>query len=223
MKKSSLLYVLIFSVLFALFGCSCNKDETISKDEAIEVLKESLVKGSVKITTTTETLINNIKSTSTQKDIYYQNKYYHLSENNGISTKTWYGEVNDVLYAFYYTKNTNNEETKTSSRIEQAQLDSVKNQPNSLINTLFDENDNLLENYEITGSKSNRTYTIQIINNSETENNAYTITITDGKIIKIIHTSNIASNAITTTYDYNYDVENIELPSLSEYPLNVNG
>lgn len=223
MKKSTLFYVVVFSVLFALFGCSCNSDETISKEEAVEVLNESLVYGNVEITTTTETLINDIKSTSTQKDIYYENKYYHLSENNGISTKTWYGEVNDVLYAFYYTKNASNEEVKTSSRIEQSQLDSIKNQPNSLINTLLDENGYLLEGYEITGSKKGRNYTIQITKNSEGQSNDYTITVTDAKITKIVHTTNITKNSIATTYDYNYDVEDITLPSLLEYPLNVNG
>lgn len=223
MKKSALLYAVIFSVLFALFGCGCKKEETISKEVAIEVLKESLVQGNVEITTTTETVINNIKSISTQKDIYYQNKYYHLSEDNNVSTKTWYGEINDVVYAFYYTKNTNNEETKTSSRIEQNQLESIKKQHNSLINNLFDVSGNLLESYQITASKKGKTYHIQITSSSESESNTYDITLADAKIAQIIHRSNIASNYIKTTYDYNYLVEDIQLPSFSEYPLNVNG
>lgn len=223
MKKGTLFYVVIFSVLFALFGCSCNKDEIISQEKATSVLKGSLSQDNVEIITTTNTLINGIKSSSTQKDIYYQNKYYHSSENSDILTRTWYGYINDVLYAFYYTKSTDGTETKTSSRIEQSQLDSAKNQLNSIISNLFDENGNLLANHEINGKLTEKTYTIQITNSTDTENIIYTISITDGKITKIINTSNITNNSITTTYDYNYNVNDIELPSLSEYPLNVNG
>lgn len=223
MRKYNLIFVLIFAIMFALFGCSCKKEETINQKEATTVLKESLVRDNVEITTTTETMISNTKSTSTQKDVYYQDRYFHSSENNNIETKTWYGEINNVLYAFYYTKNYNNEEYKTSSRIEQAQLDSIKDQPNTLINNLFDANGNLLENLEITGTKRNKSYTIQITNNLGSEKNTYVISITDAKITRIINTSIIANDYITVTYDYNYEVEEIALPSISEYPLNVNG
>lgn len=223
MKKYNLLYVLIFAVMFALFGCSCRKEETLSKEEAINILKDSLIQENVEITTTTEALVNDIKSSSIQKDIYYQNKYYHSSENNNSSTQTWYGEINKTLYAFYYTKNINNEEIKSSSRIENSQLESVKNQPNALIKNLFDESGNLLTKYQITGTKKGASYTIQITSNILSESNTYIISISNNMITKIINTSNIANNSITTTYDYNYDVRDIELPSLSEYPLNVNG
>ena len=223
MKKTSLIFALILAFAFYLFGCGCNKEKNINKEEALEVLKESVVRDNVEIVTTTETTVNNIKTVSTQSDIYYNDKYYHLSENNNISTKTWYGEVNNVLYAFYYTKNANNEETKTSSRIESTQLESVKQQPNSIYNTITDTNGNLLQGMEISASKLGRTYTIQITNSNEDEANTYTYTIEDAKIKKIVQTSNIGSDSIIITYDYNYDVEDIELPTLSEYPLNVNG
>jgi len=216
-------YLMLFVCTFAIFGCGCKKDETISKETAIEVLKETRVNNNVEITTTTETNVNGVSTTSTQTDVYYGNKYYHLSENNGISTKTWYGHVDNVLYAFYYTKNANSEEVKTSSRIEDNQLESAKKQPNNIITSLFDEEGNLLANYEVTGSKNGRTYTIQITNNTEQESDVYTITITDNKIIKVVKNSSIASDSIKTTYDYNYDVEDIDLPTLNEYPLQVNG
>lgn len=223
MKKFSLTFILLITCTLSLFGCSCKNKETISKEEAISVLKESLVTNNVEIITTTETIVNNVKTISTQKDVYYGDKYFHLSESTNLSTKTWYGKVNNVLYAFYYTKNANNEEVKTSSRIENAQLESVQKQPNSIVNSLLNDEGNLPPSYEVTGSKKGRVYTIQITSNLENESNAYTFTIKDAKINKIVKNSNIASDSIITTYDYNYEVEEIQLPTLSEYPLNVNG
>ena len=81
----------------------------------------------------------------------------------------------------------------------------------------------LLQGMEISANKLGRTYTIQITNSNEGEASTYTYTIEDAKIKKIVQTSNIGSDSIIITYDYNYDVEDIELPTLSEYPLNVNG
>ena len=130
---------------------------------------------------------------------------------------------NNVLYAFYYTKNANNQETKSSSRIENSQLEAAKKQPNNIIDNLFDSEGDLLKGYEITGLKRGKTYTIQVSYNLEQESSTYTITITDNKISKIVTTNNIASDTIKTTYDYNYNVEEIDLPTLTEYPLVVNG
>ena len=187
------------------------------------MLKESLVKDNVEIITTTETTVNDIKTVSVQQDIYYGNKYYHSSENTSTSTKTWYGTVNNILYAFYYTKNANNDEVKTSSRIEDAQLESVMKQPNSIYHSIVDSEGNLLNQFDVSASKSGNTYTIQVSSFSENESISYIFTVTDSKIIKIVQSSSINNDIITITYDYNYDVSDIELPSLSEYSLNVNG
>ena len=223
MKKVSLTFILIITCIFTVYGCGCTKEETISKEEAIEILKENKVNENVEIVTTIETSINNNKTTSTQHDIYYNNTYYHLSENNGIATKTWYGKVGNVLYAFYYTKNANNQETKTSSRITETQLNAAKKQPNSVINSLFNESGNLSSIYDISATKKGSTYTIQASSNLEEESITHTITIKDNKIEKIITNSSIANDSIKITYSYNYDVEKIDLPSLNEYPLKVNG
>ena len=82
------------------------------------MLKEHKINGNVEVKTTTETIINNLYSSSTQMDIYYGDKYLHMSEASDLTTKTWYGSINNTLYAFYYTKNANDEEIKSSSRIE---------------------------------------------------------------------------------------------------------
>lgn len=222
MKKLCLSFVLLITCIFTTVACGCNKEETIKKEDAIAVLKETNVNQNVEVVTTTETNVNGVKATSSQTDVYYGNKYYHSSETDGVSTKTWYGEINNVLYAFYYTKNANNEETKTSSRIDTTQLESAQKQPYSVVSNLFDENGLLLEGYEIGATKKGNTYNIQITSNLESESLVYTITIKDAKFTKIVKTSNIASDTITITYDYNYNVEDIELPTLTDYPLNVN-
>ena len=223
MKRFSLTFILLITCIFTVLGCSCNKEETVSKEKAVQVLEDAKVNDNVTITTTTETNVNGIKTVSTQTDTYYEDKYYHLSESNNLSTKTWYGYVDNILYAFYYTKNANNEEIKTSSKIEATQLESVKKQPSSIITNLFDENNKLLENYEISATRKGSTYTIKINNNLEEESNIYTITIEDGKVIKIIKITSIASDTIKTTYDYSYKVSDISLPNLNDYPLNING
>ena len=220
--KNLVKYLLIFIFTFILFGCSCNKKEIISKNESINILKQANQNGNMQITTTTETNISGTKTSSIQTDIYYENKYYHISDNNGISTKTWYGEVDNVLYAFYYTKNTNNEEIKTSSRIESSMLEAAKKQPSNIVNNLFDEDGNLLEGYTISGTKSENTYEITINRYTEEERDSYTISIKDNKIMKITKTSDIVSDTIKITYDYTYDVEDITLPTFNEYPLSVN-
>ena len=100
MKKFSLVFLLLITCLFAFLGCSCDKKETVKREAAISILKETKVDENVKIITTTETNVNGVKTTSNQTDIYYNDKYYHLTENNGVTTKTWYGEINNILYAF---------------------------------------------------------------------------------------------------------------------------
>lgn len=223
MKKIYFNILLLFFCMFICFGCSCSNAQTISKEEAIEILKKAKIEDNVEIITTTETIINGIKSTSTQKDVYHSNKYYHLSENNGVSTKTWYGEVNDVLYAFYYTKNSKSEERKISSRIDVSQLDSAKKQPSIIIDNLFNNQGNLISNYTITANKNNNTYIIQISGKLEEEKDTFLITIKDNKIIKIVKSSRLENDTIKTTYNYNYDIEDFTLPALNEYHLIVNG
>ena len=77
--------------------------------------------------------------------------------------------------------------------------------------------------YDISATKKGSTYTIQASSNLEEESITHTITIKDNKIEKIITNSSIANDSIKITYSYNYDVEKIDLPSLNEYPLKVNG
>lgn len=216
-------YLMFIICAFIIFGCSCTFEQKISKEEAIDIIKNINDTNNVTITTTTETTIDGDKSYSTQVDTYYEDKYYHLSDINGISTKTWYGEIDNVLYAFYYTKNANNEEAKSSSRIENSLLEATKKQPISVITNLFDSEGNLSENYNISGSKKGKTFTIVINNQLENESDFYTITIEDNKILKVIKSSNIDNNVIKITSDYTYNVEDITLPTLNEYPLSVNG
>lgn len=219
MKKTSLFLLLLIMLTFFLNACSCAKEAVVDTDTAVNILKESKVSENVEITTITEANVNGTKSTSTQTDIYYNNKYYHLTDNNGVSTKTWYGYIDNVLYAFYYTKNAANEEMKSSSRIEDNLLKSANNQPNFIFNTLFDENGKLLSKYDLTASKKKNTYTIQATSNLNEESISYTITIEKNKISKIIKSSNIAKDTIKIIYEYNYDVSDFYLPSLDEYPL----
>ncbi len=222
MKHKLLIYILTFIAIFSLAGCSCKKDETVKKEDAITTLKDSKITSNVMITTTTTTNTDGKESSSVEEDVYYNNKYYHTSEATDLSTKTWYGYIDDTLYAFYYTKNLNNEEVKTSSRIDKELLDSTKNQPNAIINSLFDDTGSLLDGYEITATKRGRTYTIQITNNEKEESDTYTFTIKDKKIYKLVKTNSTTNNNIKITYDYNYNVSDIVLPSISEYPLKTN-
>ena len=222
MKHKLLIYILTFIAIFSLVGCSCKNDETVKKEDAITILKDSKITSNVMITTTTTTNANGKESSSVEEDVYYNNKYYHTSEATNLSTKTWYGYIDDTLYAFYYTKNSNNEEVKTSSRIDKELLDSTKKQPNAIINSLFDDKGSLLDDYEITATRRNKTYTIQITNNEKEESENYTFTIKDKKIYKLVKTNSTTNNNIKITYDYNYNVNDIVLPSISEYPLKTN-
>lgn len=222
MKNKLLIYILTFIAIFSLVGCSCKKEKTVNKEDAIATLKDSMIKSNVMITTTTTTNVNGKESSSIQEDIYYGNKYYHKSDANELSTKTWYGYVDDTLYAFYYTKNTNNDETKTSSRISKEVLDSTKSQPNATIKSLFNEDGTLIENYDIVATKKSKTYTIQITNNKTEESDTYTFTIKDNKVYKLVKTTSTSSNNIKVIYDYNYNVSDIELPDINEYPLRTN-
>ncbi len=215
MKKKGFLLTIVLMFVLVLFGCACEKE--VDKEEALNVLKEANVKNNVEITTVTETTVSGVKSSSTQTDIYYDDKYYHSSEINSVTTKTWYGYVDDVLYAFYYTKNANNEEHKNSTKIEQSQLDSALKQPTNVISVFFDENNNFLDTYTLVASKKGDTYTIEISN----ENDVYTFNIKDNKITKLVKNSSTANDSIKVTYTYNYNVDDITLPTLSEYPLTV--
>lgn len=222
MKKLNILLTLILAFTFIVGGCACNNEKAISSEDALNVLKDSKIEENVIVTTTTETTVNETKTTSLQTDYYYNDKYYHTSDANNLSTKTWYGYVDNVLYAFYYTKNANNEEVKYSTRIDDSTLTAAKSQTSIIKNSLFSESGTLLENHEIAGSKKGDTYTIQVTQNSQDESNIYTFTIEDGKIHKLIKTNNIGNDTIKTTYEYNYIVNDINLPSISEYPLNAN-
>lgn len=222
MKKFNLLFVLILGILFFTFGCSCSTEQTVSKEEALDVLKSIEMDENVKITTTTETVVNNQKATTIQTDYYYGDKYYHVSEGEDISTKTWYGYVEDALYAFYYTKNAEDVEVKNSSRIEATQLESIKNQPTSVVNSLLTKEGTLVEGYELNATRMGNRYTIQASVNGEEESDVYTITIINNKITKLKKTNGVEQNSIKVTYVYEYDIDDFELPSLNEYPLNVN-
>lgn len=214
---------MLISSTFFTFACGCRKVETISKEAATSILKETTISGNVEVTTITETSINNIRATSSQTDSFYGDKYYHSTNANNLTSKTWYGYVDNALYAFYYTKNGSNEEAKSSSRIESSLLTSAKKQLNSITNTLFDESGNLLKQYSISGTKKGDIYTIEISGSGEEESVIYTITIEDNKMIKIIKNNNILNDTIKTTYDFKYDISDFSLPSLSEYPLTTNG
>ena len=76
--------------------------------------------------------------------------------------------------------------------------------------------------YDLAASRTGNKYTIQINKNSENESDVYTITIANNRIITIVKNSNIEDDSIKITYTYDYNIENFELPSLNEYPLNVN-
>jgi len=222
MKRTNFIFLLIIS-LFFINACKCNKEEIVSKKEAITILKESSISSNVEVITTTETIVDGIKSSSTQKEVYYNDKYYHSNSSDYLTTQTWYGKINDSLYAFYYTKNANNNELKTSSKIELSLLESTKNQLNSIIKNLFDEKGNLLNKYNINGRKKAHTYTIKINNTSDIEMCQYTIKIKDNKVFKIVKRSAILHDSITITHLYNYNVTDFNLPTLNEYPLMVNG
>jgi len=222
MKRTNFIFLLII-LLFFINACKCNKEEIVSKKEAITILKESSISSNVEVITTTETIVDGIKSSSTQKEVYYNDKYYHSNSSDYLTTQTWYGKINDSLYAFYYTKNANNNELKTSSKIELSLLESTKNQLNSIIKNLFDEKGNLLNKYNINGRKKAHTYTIKINNTSDIEMCQYTIKIKDNKVFKIVKRSAILHDSITITHLYNYNVTDFNLPTLNEYPLMVNG
>ncbi len=223
MKSLKRIFLTLIICCLTIFGCSCSKEKVLKREEAITILKEIEVDKNVKIVTTTSTNINNVNSLSLQTDIYYNDTYYHLSDSNNVSTKTWYGTVDNVLYAFYYTKNANNEETKTSSRIDSALLQSAQKQPSSVIKSLFKNDNELIDNTQIEAKRKGSTYTINVNTTLENENNNYVITIKDDKILKIVTTNTILDDTITTTYDYSYNIDPVELPSLNEYPLTVNG
>lgn len=222
MRKFNLLFVLLFGFLFFVFGCACMDEETVSKQEALDVLKSVKYEENVKVTTTTKKIVNNEDATSIQTDYYYKDKYYHVSESEQLSTKTWYGYIEDVLYAFYYTKNSENVETKTSSRIEFSQLEDIKKQPSNIITTLIKDDGSLVEGYDLTATKIGQKYTIQISKNSQEESDIYTIIILDQRVTQIEKNTGAQSDSITTIYTYEYDINDFELPSLNDYPLNVN-
>jgi len=222
MRKFNLLFVLLFGFLFFVFGCACMGEETVSKQEALDVLKSVKYEENVKVTTTTKTIVNNEEATSIQTDYYYKDKYYHVSESEQLSTKTWYGYIEDVLYAFYYTKNSENVETKTSSRIEFSQLEDIKKQPSNIITTLIKDDGSLVEGFDLTATKIGQKYTIQISKNSQEESDIYTIIILDQRVTQIEKNTGAQSDSITTIYTYEYDINDFELPSLNDYPLNVN-
>ena len=125
MEKIIYCFLLIIP-LFFINACDCKKEEKLSKNAAITILKEAMISGNVEVKTTIETVVDGIKSTSTQKEIYYNDKYYHYNNSDYITTKTWYGTINNSLYAFYYTKEANNKEEKSSSKIETSLLESTK-------------------------------------------------------------------------------------------------
>lgn len=221
--KKIILNIILCCAIFIFVGCSCKEEKTIKKEEAMKVLKETKINGNVEVKTTTETIINNLYSSSTQTDIYYGDKYLHMSEANDLTTKTWYGSINNTLYAFYYTKNANDEEIKSSSRIERTLLESTKSKLNDITNSLFDEDGKLVEGYAINATKKGNVYTIAIDKSNVEENNSYIITIQNNKILKIVNENTINDTVIKTTYEYNYDVREFEVPSLNEYPLKTNG
>lgn len=221
--KKQFLYIILISLFFTTFlGCNCYKKQILNSEDATYILKNINISENVGITTTTQTNFNGIRTTSSQTDIYFEDKYYHSSELSNILTKTWYGKINNVLYAFYYTKGKYNTENKSSTRIEQSQLDATKKQPWNIIFNLFNGNGDLLPNHTINGTKKGDIYILQISNNTDTQNVHYTIKIKDNNIITVIKTDIIENDSITTTYNYNYSVTDIALPSLTDYPLTVN-
>ena len=56
----------------------------------------------------------------------------------------------------------------------------------------------------------------------EEESDVYTITILDKKVSKIEKYNGVNDNYVKTTYTYEYDIDDLELPSLNDYPLKVN-
>ena len=116
--KKVLLNIIVGLFLISPIACSFQKAKNITNEEALNILKNIKIQQNVEVTTITETTINNVKSISTQKDIFNEDKYYHMSSTNDLTTKTWYGNVDNILYAFYYTKNSSNKEIKNSSKIE---------------------------------------------------------------------------------------------------------
>lgn len=222
MKKYSLLFVLLLGTLFFAFGCSCGLEQAVSNEEALNVLKSIEMDENMKVTTTTETVVNNQRSTSIQEEYYYENKYYHVSEGEDISTKTWYGYIDDILYAFYYTKSAEEIETKNSSRIETSQLESIKKQPTSIIDSIITDEGTLVEGYALNATRMGDKYNIEISVNEEEESSVYTITILNNRITKLEQINGVESNSIKITYVYEYDINDFELPSLNEYPLKVN-
>ena len=221
MKKIFLNSILVLVILLS-FGCACKKEKTIKKEEAVNVLKETKINGNVEVKTITQTIINDVYSSSTQIDTYYGDKYLHMSEANDLTTKTWYGSINNTLYAFYYTKNSSNEEIKSSSKIDNSVLESIKNQLNSITNNLFDDFGNLIDTYTINATKKGNVYKINLSNNNIQESISYTIIIQNNKILKIIKENTVNDSVIKTIYEYNYNVNEFKLPTLSEYPLKTN-
>lgn len=221
MKKTFLHSLFIIISLFT-FSCACQKEKTVKKEEAIEVLKETKISGNVEVKTTTETIINEVYSSSTQVDTYYEDKYFRISNAPDLTTKTWYGSINNTLYAFYYTKNSSNEEIKSSSKIDNSVLESIKNQLNSITNNLFDDFGNLIDTYTINATKKGNVYKINLSNNNIQESISYTIIIQNNKILKIIKENTVNDSVIKTIYEYNYNVNEFKLPTLSEYPLKTN-
>ena len=88
---------------------------------------------------------------------------------------------------------------------------------------MFDEDGKLVEGYAINATKKGNVYTIVIDKSNVEENNSYIITIQNNKILKIVNENTINDTVIKTTYEYNYDVREFEVPSLNEYPLKTNG
>lgn len=222
MKNFNLFFALLFGVLFFSFGCSCSNEQIVKDEEAIDILLASKVNENVKITTITEIVCDGITSSSSQTDYYYENKYHHISNNENSSIKTWYGYVGDVLYAFYYTKSNTNSAIKESSRIDISQFESTKNQPNDLINTLITSKGKLVEGYKLSSKKLGERYTINVSVNDEEESDYYTIIIERNKILQIDKFNGVKNNSIKISFIYEYNIDDIQLPTFNEYPLNVN-
>lgn len=213
MKNKLLIYLFTFIAIFSL--ASCNRNESINTEEALSILKSCQTTSNVMIKTNTKKNSN----LAYQEDIYYEDKYFHSSNSNNTLIKTWYGYIDNTLYAFYYKRSQDNEENKNSARIDVSLLSSTKSQPNYLINCFFDENDRLLSDYNITGFKYNNIYTINVTNTNDKNN--YKFTIKDNKLKTIVNTINEVKDFIVT-YEYSYDIEDITLPNIEEYPLKVN-
>lgn len=213
-------YILLIFLLLMCFSCSCN-EKHLSEEETIQILQNCTKTNKVKVTTSIETEVNGVKDTSFQTDYYDNNLYFRSVINDFNTNKTWYGYQDNVLYAFYYTKTKDNEESKYSTRIEDSVLTSVKQQPYKVINDLI-INGHLIDDYVLSSTKKNNNYLINISKNSNEENILYKFTLANNKIDTINYTFSSNDTLITIIYSYSYVFESVSLPSLVDYPLIVN-